>query len=59
MLTPSERARLVRAELDAIVASLRAHELEQLVVLGRRILEVADERRAYGGEASLPSERMV
>jgi hypothetical protein len=38
MLTPSEHARHARAELDAIVAALRVHELAQLVALGRRLL---------------------
>jgi hypothetical protein len=39
MLTPSEHARLARAELDVIVAALRVDELAQLVALGRRLLD--------------------
>jgi hypothetical protein len=38
-MTPSERARHARAELEAIVAALRVDELAQLVALGRRLLE--------------------
>lgn len=38
MLTTSDHARLARAELDAIAAALRLSELEQLVVVGRRLL---------------------
>jgi hypothetical protein len=50
MLTPSENARLARAELDAIVSALRLHELAQLVALGRRLLDndhevLVEERR--------------
>ncbi len=42
MLTPSEHARLARAELEAIVAALRFDEIAQLVALGRRLLERDD-----------------
>ncbi|MCC7542605.1 MAG: hypothetical protein IT379_40695 [Deltaproteobacteria bacterium] len=39
MRTPSEEARLARAELEAIVAGLRVNELAVLVALGRRMLD--------------------
>jgi hypothetical protein len=43
-ITASERARHARAELEAIVAALRLHELAELVAHGREILERAAER---------------
>ena len=39
--TPSEQARHVRAELEAIAASLRLLELEELLIHGRALLERA------------------
>jgi hypothetical protein len=50
MLTNSERARLVRAELETIAAALQLEELAELLVIGRKLLEqsgsdVADEER--------------
>jgi hypothetical protein len=39
MLTPSERARHARAELEAIAAALPVHELVRLVALGRTLIE--------------------
>ncbi len=50
MLTPSEHARLARAELEAIVAALRFDELAQLVALGRRLLERDDDQRVTDDE---------
>ena len=41
-LTPSDRARSVRAELEVIAASLNADELARLVLLGRRILDASE-----------------
>ena len=54
MLTTSEHARRARAELDAIAAALRLNELEQLVVLGRRLLEQDAKRSSdpFGGPRS-------
>ncbi len=42
-MTPSENARSVRAELEAIVAALRGDELLQLVVLGRRLMDASED----------------
>lgn len=42
MLTPSDHARHARAELEAIAAALRVHELAQLVALARRLAEHSD-----------------
>jgi hypothetical protein len=44
MLTPSETARLARAELETIASALRVDELAKLVALGRRLLEHDAER---------------
>jgi hypothetical protein len=49
MLTSSEQARHARAELEAIAAALRVHELALLVALGRRLLEQNEPHQAAGG----------
>lgn len=54
MLTPSEQARLTRAELEAIVAALRIHELAQLVALGRRLLERGEPTEPQTGGRHVP-----
>jgi len=58
MLTTSEHARHARAELDAIAAALRLSELAQLVVLGRRLLDLDSAREdEQGGEGSSLDDR--
>jgi hypothetical protein len=49
MLTPSETARLARAELETIASALRVDELAKLVALGRRLLEHEAERAQNAG----------
>jgi hypothetical protein len=44
LTTPSETARHARAELEAIIASLRVGELAALLELGRRLVAQADLR---------------
>jgi hypothetical protein len=44
LTTPSETARHARAELEAIIASLRLGELAALLELGRRLVAQADLR---------------
>jgi hypothetical protein len=56
MLTPSEHARLARAELETIVAALRVHELAQLVALGRRLL---DQDQAAEDAVGLPGREKL
>jgi hypothetical protein len=51
MLTRSEHARFARAELEAIIAALRVHELAQLVALGRKLL---DQDQAAGNAVGSP-----
>jgi len=41
-MTTSQHARYMRAEIEAIAASLRVHELARLLELGRVLLEVQD-----------------
>jgi len=41
-MTTSQHARHMRAEIEAIAASLRVHELARLLALGRLLLEVQD-----------------
>jgi hypothetical protein len=49
--TPSERARHARAELEAIVASLRGAELAELVRVARALLD-----RKAGALDDVPQE---
>ncbi len=51
LTTPSENARHARAELEAIIASLRLGELAALLELGRKLLEQAEQR----DRAALPA----
>jgi len=41
-MTTSQHARYMRAEIEAIAASLRVHQLARLLELGRSLLEVQD-----------------
>ena len=41
-MTASQQARYMRAEIEAIAASLRVPELAQLLALGRCLLEAQD-----------------
>jgi len=41
-MTTSQHARYLRAEIEAIAASLRVHELARLLALGRGLLEAQD-----------------
>jgi hypothetical protein len=48
-VTTSETARLVRAEIEAIVAGLPLHELVVLLEHGRRLCERSEEARFEEG----------
>ena len=51
-MTTSQHARYMRAEIEAIAASLRVHELARLLAVGRSLLEVQDAPEEWHGGGS-------
>ena len=55
-MTTSQHVRYLRAEIEAIAASLRVPELARLLALGRRLLEAQDAPNEVSGACSGPAQ---